>query len=123
LKDGTGAFLAAKLMSPVGGMVAGAGSSDDMDRLRHGGLPHLFSGVRAPSTLGSFLRSLSHGHVKQLHVVARLATDALLNRHHREEWRPSTRRARRHHSAAMEIESWLGGVIAQTTRANSEESR
>jgi hypothetical protein len=31
----------------------------------------LFSGVRAPSTLGSFLRSFTHGHVKQLHAVAR----------------------------------------------------
>ncbi|MEU6325249.1 hypothetical protein [Streptomyces sp. NPDC047009] len=70
-KDGTGAFPAAKLMSLVGGMVAGSDSIDDMDRLWHGGLPRLFSGVRAPSTLGSFLRSFSHGHVKQLHAVAR----------------------------------------------------
>ncbi|MGW0818045.1 IS1380 family transposase [Streptomyces viridiviolaceus] len=70
-KDGTGAFPAAKLMSLVGGMVAGADSIDDMDRLRHGGLPRLFAGVRAPSTLGSFLRSFTHGHVKQLHAVAR----------------------------------------------------
>ncbi|MFG3661502.1 hypothetical protein [Streptomyces sp. NPDC047706] len=38
-KDGTGAFPAAKLMSLVGGMVAGADSIDDIDRLRHGGLP------------------------------------------------------------------------------------
>lgn len=70
-KDGTGAFPAAKLMSLVGGMIAGADSIDDLDRLRHGGLPRLLSGVRAPSTLGSFLRSFSHGHVKQLHAVAR----------------------------------------------------
>lgn len=28
-------------------------------------------GVQAPSTLGSFLRSFTHGHVKQLHAVAR----------------------------------------------------
>ena len=27
--------------------------------------------MRAPSTLGSFLRSFTHGHVKQLHAVAR----------------------------------------------------
>jgi hypothetical protein len=70
-KDGTGAFPAAKLMSLVGGMIAGADSIDDMDRLRHGALPRLFAGVRAPSTLGSFLRSFTHGHVKQLHAVAR----------------------------------------------------
>ncbi|WP_060954454.1 IS1380 family transposase [Streptomyces hygroscopicus] len=70
-KDGTGAFPAAKLMSLVGGMAAGADSIDDMDRLRHGAMGRLFSGVRAPSTLGSFLRSFTHGHVKQLHAVAR----------------------------------------------------
>lgn len=70
-KDGTGAFPAAKLMSLVGGMVAGADSIEDMDRLRHGAMPRLFTGARAPSTLGSFLRSFTHGHVKQLHAVAR----------------------------------------------------
>ncbi|MFI5823677.1 IS1380 family transposase [Streptomyces rishiriensis] len=70
-EDGTGAFPAAKLMSLVGGMVAGADSIDDMDRLRHGAMGRLFSGVRAPSTQGSFLRSFTHGHVKQLHAVAR----------------------------------------------------
>jgi hypothetical protein len=58
-------------MSLVGGMAAGADSIDDMDRLRHGAMGRLFSGVRAPSTLGSFLRSFTHGHVKQLHAVAR----------------------------------------------------
>jgi hypothetical protein len=31
-------------MSLVGGMVAGADSIDDMDRLRHGALPRLFAG-------------------------------------------------------------------------------
>jgi hypothetical protein len=70
-RDGTGAFPAAKLMSLAGGMAAGADSIDDMDRLRHGAVGRLFTGVRAPSTLGSFLRSFTHGHVKQLHAVAR----------------------------------------------------
>ncbi|MEU0837588.1 hypothetical protein [Streptomyces sp. NPDC005969] len=70
-KDGTGAFPAAKVMSLVGGMAAGADSIEDMDRLRHGAMGRLFSGARAPSTLGSFLRSFTHGHVKQLHAVAR----------------------------------------------------
>src|SRR4051794_38686608 len=58
-KDGTGAFVAAKLMTLVAGMVAGADSIDDMDRLRHGAMARLFSGIRAPSTLGSFLRSFT----------------------------------------------------------------
>ncbi|MCA1224050.1 hypothetical protein [Streptomyces sp. 8L] len=70
-KDGTGAFPAAKVMSLVGGMVAGADSIEDMHRLRHGAMGRLFSGVRAPSTPWSFLRFFTHGHVKQLHAVAR----------------------------------------------------
>lgn len=70
-KNGTGAFVAAKLMTLIAGMAAGADSIDDMDRLRHGAMARLFGGIRAPSTLGSFLRSFTHGHVKQLHAVAR----------------------------------------------------
>ena len=35
------------------GMIAGADSIDDMDVLRHGAMPALFGGIRAPSTLGS----------------------------------------------------------------------
>ncbi|MFI9042706.1 IS1380 family transposase, partial [Streptomyces sp. NPDC053726] len=50
---------------------AGADCIDDMDRLRHGAMDRLFTGVRAPSTLGSFLRAFTHGHVKQLHAAAR----------------------------------------------------
>jgi hypothetical protein len=70
-RDGVGAFPAAKVMALIGGMAAGADSIDDLDRLRHGAMDRLFTGVRAPSTLGSFLRAFSHGHVKQLHAVAR----------------------------------------------------
>jgi len=33
-------------------------------------MPRLFSGVRAPSTLGTFLRSFTHGHVQQLDKVS-----------------------------------------------------
>jgi hypothetical protein len=51
-------------------MVAGADSIDDMALLRHGALGRLFSGLRAPSTLGSFLRSFSFGYVRQLDAVA-----------------------------------------------------
>jgi len=59
----------AKATSVVGGMLAGADSIDDLDLLRHGGMPRLFSGVRAPSTLGTFLRSFTHGHVQQLDAI------------------------------------------------------
>ena len=43
---------AAKATSLVAGMLAGADSIDDPDLLRHGGMPRLFTQVRAPSTLG-----------------------------------------------------------------------
>jgi len=59
-----------KTSSVVGGMLAGADSIDDMDLLRHGGMGRLFGGVRAPSTLGTFLRSFTHGHVQQLDKVS-----------------------------------------------------
>ena len=50
-------------------MVAGADSIDDMDLLRHGGMDRLFTGVRAPSTLGTFLRTFTFGHVRQFDAV------------------------------------------------------
>lgn len=58
-----------KVPALVGGMIAGADSIDDMDLLRHGGMSRLVSGVRAPSTLGTFLRSFTFGHVRQLDAV------------------------------------------------------
>ncbi len=63
----------------VAGMIAGADSIDDLDVLRHGGMGKVFTGVRAPSTVGTFLRAFSFGHVRQLDAVAartlrRLAT-------------------------------------------------
>ncbi len=48
-----------KVPALVAGMVAGADSIDDMALLRHGGMSRLTSGVRAPSTLGTFLRTFS----------------------------------------------------------------
>jgi hypothetical protein len=59
-----------KIPALVAGMVAGADSIDDMDVLRHGGMDRLFGGVRAPSTLGTFLRTFTFGHVRQLDSVA-----------------------------------------------------
>ena len=53
----------------VAGMLAGADSIDDMNVLRHGGMPRLFGGIRAPSTIGTYLRSFTHGHVRQLDAV------------------------------------------------------
>lgn len=59
-----------KVVALIAGMVAGADSIDDMGLLRHGAMRRLFSGVRAPSTLGTFLRSFTFGHVRQLDAVA-----------------------------------------------------
>ena len=59
-----------KIPALVAGLVAGADSIDDMTVLRHGAMRRLFSGVRAPSTLGTFLRSFTFGHVRQLDALA-----------------------------------------------------
>src|SRR5450830_1251083 len=65
-----GANPAVKVASLVAGMVAGADSIDDMDLLRHGGMGRVLTAGRAPSTLGTFLRSFTFGHVRQLDAVA-----------------------------------------------------
>jgi hypothetical protein len=67
-----GVNVPAKVGCVVAGMVGGADSIDDLDVLRHGAMPALFGGVRAPSTLGSFLRSFTWGNVLQLEKVSRL---------------------------------------------------
>jgi hypothetical protein len=53
------------------GMAAGADSIDDTGLLRHGAMEVLFGGVRAPSTLGSFLRAFTWGNVSQLQKAHR----------------------------------------------------
>lgn len=45
-------------------MAADADSIDDMNILRHGGMPNLFDHVYAPSTLGAILRSFTFGYVR-----------------------------------------------------------
>ncbi|MFG2091939.1 MULTISPECIES: IS1380 family transposase [unclassified Spirillospora] len=67
-----GANAPVKVASVVAGMLAGADSIDDLDVLRHGGMDKLFTGVRAPSTLGSFLRAFTWGNVRQLEKTARV---------------------------------------------------
>ncbi|HEX7462878.1 MAG TPA: IS1380 family transposase [Dermatophilaceae bacterium] len=60
-----------KVMSLVHGMLAGADSIDDMNVLRAGSTGLVLGhAVMAPSTLGTFLRSFTFGHVRQLdHVL------------------------------------------------------
>lgn len=69
--NSAGANPGAKVMSLVAGMIAGADSIEDVDRLRHAGNAVVFDEIRAPSTLGSFLRAFTHGHVQQLNAVLR----------------------------------------------------
>jgi hypothetical protein len=70
-ENSAGANPAAKVMSLVAGMAAGADSIEDVDRLRQAGNRRAFTEMRAPSTLGTFLRSFTHGHVQQLNRVLR----------------------------------------------------
>ena len=65
-----GANADLKAMSLVAGMCAGADSIQDMSILRHGAMGKAFDYCYAPSTLGSFLRQFTFGHVRQLDAVA-----------------------------------------------------
>jgi hypothetical protein len=65
-----GANAAVKIPAVLAGMVAGADSISDLNLLRHGGMGRLFDGMRAPTTLGTFLRAVSFGHVRQFDAVA-----------------------------------------------------
>ena len=61
-----------KLMTLVASALAGGDCIDDADALRTGGAAcTLGSVVKAPSTLGTFLRSFRWGHVRQLDRVSR----------------------------------------------------
>jgi len=65
-----------KVMSLVHGMIAGADSIDDIDLLRAGSTRQVLGhAVMAPSTLGTFLRAFSFGHVRQLDRVLGIAIE------------------------------------------------
>ena len=65
-----GANTSAKVSTIIAGMVVGADSISDLDVLRHGGMRRVFTGLRAPTTLGTHLRGYRFGHVRQLDAVA-----------------------------------------------------
>ena len=61
-----------KLMALVASALAGGDCIDDADALRSGGTARVLGCVvKAPSTLGTFLRSFRWGHVRQLDRVSR----------------------------------------------------
>lgn len=73
-----GANAGAKVSCLLAGMITGVDTIEGMDVLRHGALPDTFAGIRAPSTVGSYLRGHTFGNVRQLaavhsRVLARLA--------------------------------------------------
>ncbi|MFR9673309.1 IS1380 family transposase [Streptomyces sp. TR06-5] len=80
--NGAGTAPDAKVMSLVAGMLAGADSIEDVDVLRHGAMSRAFSGIRAASTLGAFLRAFTWGHLRQLESAARAFTGNLVRHCH-----------------------------------------
>ena len=93
-----------KVMALVFAMVLGADSIDDCDVLRAGRTRRLLGGwVPAPSTLGTFLRAFTFGHVRQL--------DALLDRALQRAWKagagPGTGRL------VIDIDSFVGEVCGK----------
>ena len=65
-----GARPGRKVLTLVHAMVAGASHIDHADMLRSGGTTRVLPfRVMAPSTLGTFLRAFTFGHVRQLEAV------------------------------------------------------
>ncbi|MDQ3405044.1 MAG: IS1380 family transposase [Actinomycetota bacterium] len=68
--DGAG-NSGAKALTVIGSALAGGDCIDDVDVLRAGAAPQLFDGVRAPSTVGTWLRLFVWATVRQLDRVTR----------------------------------------------------
>jgi hypothetical protein len=56
INHGCGVNAQVEVGCVVAGMIGGADSIDDLDLLRHGAMPGLFGGIRAPSTGRSGIR-------------------------------------------------------------------
>jgi len=59
-----GANSDAKVATVIMGMLAGADSIDDLDVLRAGATGRLLGAAKAPSTIGTWLRSFTYGHLR-----------------------------------------------------------
>ncbi len=71
---GSGRGSGARVLSLVAPMLVGGSFIDDADRLRAGSAAQVLPfRVLAPSTLGTFLRSFTFGHLRQLDRAAELA--------------------------------------------------
>jgi Transposase DDE domain group 1 len=62
----------AKALTVVGAALAGGDSIDGVDVLRSGAAPRLFDDIRAPSTVGTWLRSFTWASVRMLDAVLRV---------------------------------------------------
>ncbi len=71
LPGSVGANSDAKVATVVMGMLAGADSIEDLGVLRAGATGRLLGAARAPSTIGTWLRSFTYGHLRQLDAIAR----------------------------------------------------
>jgi hypothetical protein len=96
-----------KVMALLYAMVLGADSIDDCDVLRAGRTGRLLGGwIPAPSTLGTFLRAFTFGHVRQL--------DALLGRSVERAWQagagPGDGRL------VVDVDSFVGEVCGRLKR-------
>lgn len=90
-----------KAMTLISAMLAGADSIDDCDQLRAGSTEAVLGHrVMAPSTLGTFLRAFSFGHVRQLESVAA----GLLGRAWRAGTGPGAKRL------VIDLDSFVGQV-------------
>ncbi len=58
-------------MTVIGAMLTGGDSIDDVDVLRAGAAPELFDQIRAPSTIGTWLRGFNWAGVRMLDAVSR----------------------------------------------------
>jgi hypothetical protein len=61
----------AKAVTVLGSMLAGGDSIDDVGVLRAGAAGVLFDDVRAPSTIGTWLRAFTWSNIRQFDAVAR----------------------------------------------------
>ncbi len=71
LPGSVGANSDAKVATVIMGMLAGADSIEDLDVLRSGATGRLLGAAKAPSTIGTWLRSFTYGHLRQLDMIAR----------------------------------------------------
>jgi hypothetical protein len=93
-----------KVMALLFAMVLGADSIDDCDALRAGRTRRLLGGwIPAPSTLGTFLRAFTFGHVRQL--------DALLGEALVRAWRAGAGPGK--NRLVVDVDSFVGEVCGR----------